>query len=123
MLGRTRRPPPPKKQKQIRANVPPTKRRAAVGAGMTCIITPTESTASASFCAEGAAAVLTEGLAGDGYQVSGGARGRAGRCGAACIAPEGCTPCRGRNGRQRAPRQAARVGCPCPGCAQRVLTM
>ncbi|KAG2487829.1 hypothetical protein HYH03_013546 [Edaphochlamys debaryana] len=43
--------------------------RAAVGAGMKCIVTPTSSTSSADFCAEGAAAVLPA-LAGPAYQVS-----------------------------------------------------
>lgn len=44
--------------------------RAAVGANMPCIITPTTSTASADFMGEGAAAVLPKGLAGDGFKVT-----------------------------------------------------
>lgn len=44
--------------------------RAAVAAGMKCIITPTTSTASADFMGEGATAVVPA-LAGDGYRVSG----------------------------------------------------
>ncbi|KAG2424274.1 hypothetical protein HXX76_014652 [Chlamydomonas incerta] len=43
--------------------------RAAVGAGMHCIITPTASTAAADFCGEGAAAVVQQ-LRGDTYQVA-----------------------------------------------------
>lgn len=45
--------------------------RAAVAAGMKCIITPTTSTASADFMGEGATAVVPA-LAGDGYRVSSG---------------------------------------------------
>ena len=44
--------------------------RAAVGAGMRCIITPTTSTASADFMGEGATAVVPT-MKGEGYQVSG----------------------------------------------------
>ena len=43
--------------------------RAAVGAGMRCIITPTTSTASADFKGEGATAVVPV-LQGEGYRVS-----------------------------------------------------
>ena len=42
--------------------------RAAKGAGMHCIITPTTSTASADFCGEGAAAVV-QALKGPNYKV------------------------------------------------------
>lgn len=48
--------------------------RAARGAGMHCIITPTSSTEDQPFCEEGAAAVVTQ-MAGDGYRVVSAMRG------------------------------------------------
>lgn len=42
--------------------------RAATGAGMRCVITPTSSTEDQPFCEEGAAAVVPQ-LAGAGYRV------------------------------------------------------